>query len=278
MIDDMKFFVPFEKKDDDQRIVGGYATSEDLDSQGEIIRIEAIKKALPEYMKFANVREMHQYSAVGKAIQARFDDSKKALYIVCKVIDDVAWKKVKEGVYNGFSIGGKILKKVGNEIQDLTLSEISLVDRPANPSALFSLIKSDSGDLRKDAMTVMSDDSNKQDVVDHSNVFIAGHILDLTKDLVYLCEMYCMQEKDTTNIEKIISMLKDLATVELTASDSQKIADIANTINKAKVAGIVKRNDKESESRLAKEKVTERYNPNDRWTSAYFEQMKKVMG
>jgi len=142
-MDDLKLYLPFEKKDNDQRIVAGYATTEDLDSQGEVVKLAAVERALPDYMKYANIREMHQWSAVGKAIQASVDNTKKGLYLVAKVVDEQAWKKVKEGVYNGFSIGGKVVKKVGNNIEDLVLNEISLVDRPANPSATFSLVKID---------------------------------------------------------------------------------------------------------------------------------------
>ena len=139
--DKITFFAPLSKKNDDLQIVEGFASTEDLDSQGEVVKLSAIEKALPDYMKFANIREMHQYSAVGKTISANVDRTKKGLYIIGKVIDKIAWEKVKEGVYAGFSIGGRIKKKVGNTIHELSLSEISLVDRPANPSAVFSLVK-----------------------------------------------------------------------------------------------------------------------------------------
>src|SRR3990167_9594773 len=151
MDDDIKIFIPFNKKDEDKRLVGGYASSETLDSQGEIVEKDAIARALPGYLgeydqekkryKLGGLREMHQLSAVGKTVKAIVDT--KGLYIDGKVVDDNAWKKVKEGVYAGFSIGGKIVKQVGNRIKDLKLSEISLVDRPANPDAMFMMVKID---------------------------------------------------------------------------------------------------------------------------------------
>ena len=116
-------------------MVYGYASTESLDSQNEIVKKSALQNALEDYMKYANIREMHQPSAVGKTKQANLD--KKGLYIAVKVVDDKAWEKVKEGVYNGFSIGGRVLQQIDNEITDLKLSEISLVDRPANPDAVF---------------------------------------------------------------------------------------------------------------------------------------------
>jgi hypothetical protein len=150
-MDDLKIFIPFSKKDDDLRQVNGYASTEALDSQDEIIEKDAIARALPGYLgefdqktgkyRYGGLREMHQLSAVGKTMKAKID--KKGLFIQGKVVDDNAWKKVKEGVYAGFSVGGKIVKQVGNRIKDLKLSEISLVDRPANPEAIFTMIKID---------------------------------------------------------------------------------------------------------------------------------------
>ena len=137
----LSFYTPFAKTDDEKRMVYGYASTEAVDSQGEVVKKDALKKAINDYMKFANIREMHQPSAVGKTKQANIDS--KGLYIAAKVVDDNAWKKVKEGVYNGFSIGGRIKQMDDNEITDLTLSEISLVDRPANPEAVFDVYKAD---------------------------------------------------------------------------------------------------------------------------------------
>jgi phage head maturation protease len=137
----MRLFASITKTDDEQRMVYGYASTEALDTQGEIVRKEAIEEALPEYMKFGNVREMHKASAVGVAKEASIDG--KGLYLAAKVVDDAAWAKVKEGVYKGFSIGGKALSKLDNVISKLRLSEISLVDRPANPEAVFDVWKND---------------------------------------------------------------------------------------------------------------------------------------
>jgi HK97 family phage prohead protease len=138
-MDNVHLYAPIDKADDEQRMVYGYASTESLDSQNEIVKKSALQNALEDYMKYANIREMHQPSAVGKTKQANLD--KNGLYIAVKVVDDKAWEKVKEGVYNGFSIGGRVLQQIDNEITDLKLSEISLVDRPANPDAVFDVCK-----------------------------------------------------------------------------------------------------------------------------------------
>lgn len=134
-----KLYAAITKVDPDQRIVEGYASTEALDSQGERVSRSAIEGALADYMKFGNIREMHQPSAVGKTQTATMDE--KGLKISVKVVDDNAWKKVKEGVYNGFSIGGNATHKVDETIEALDLTEISLVDRPACPEALITLWK-----------------------------------------------------------------------------------------------------------------------------------------
>ena len=134
-------FATICKVNEEERMVYGYASTEAMDVQGEQVSKSALENALPEYMKFANIREMHQASAVGVAKTADIDE--KGLYLSVKVVDDTAWNKVKEGVYKGFSIGGKTISKVGDVIKELRLSEISLVDRPANPEAVIELWKSD---------------------------------------------------------------------------------------------------------------------------------------
>lgn len=137
----IKAYIPLSKVDEEQRMVFGYASTEALDSQGEIIARAAIEEALPEYMRFGNIREMHTMSAVGVAKSAEVDE--KGLYIGAKVVDEVAWAKVKEGVYKGFSIGGRGLAKADNVITKMRLTEISLVDRPANPECVIDCFKAD---------------------------------------------------------------------------------------------------------------------------------------
>lgn len=138
----MRIFVPLAKFDEEQRLAIGYASTPALDSQGEIVKREAVEAALPDYMRFANVREMHRPSAVGVAQEAGVDA--RGLRIAAKVVDDDAWEKVKQGVYKGFSIGGRVTARDPNDhrvITGLELTEISLVDRPANPEAIIDVYK-----------------------------------------------------------------------------------------------------------------------------------------
>jgi phage head maturation protease len=142
----MRFYFPIAKVDAEERMVWGYASTEAQDDQGEIIKREAVQAALGDYMRFANIREMHQLSAVGTAKEAGIDD--KGLYVGARIVDPIAWDKVKQGVYNGFSIGGKITARDPGDrriVTGLKLDEISLVDRPANPDAVFDCWKAQGG-------------------------------------------------------------------------------------------------------------------------------------
>jgi hypothetical protein len=130
-----------EELDDGTLIVEGVASSEAVDSEGETILADAMREALPDYLKFGAIREMHQPTvAAGTAISAEVREDGKT-YLKSHVVDPVAVKKVLAGVYKGFSIGGKVLERLGKIIKRLLLVEISLVDRPANPEALFQLVK-----------------------------------------------------------------------------------------------------------------------------------------
>ena len=139
----MKAYVPISKVDKEKRMVYGYCSTEIEDSQGEIVEHMAIINAWSDYMEFANVREMHQPSAVGVTKESMDDNHGK--WIGVKVVDDNAWNKVKEEVYKGFSIGGKVTKKDGNRIKEIELYEISLVDRPACEEARFEVVKFNNG-------------------------------------------------------------------------------------------------------------------------------------
>lgn len=221
------YFAPFLRVSSDQQIVEGIASSEAVDSYGDIVRASAIKDALPDYMKFANLRSMHGNIASGTVIEAKVDEEQKITYITAKVVDDAEWKKVKEKVYKGFSIGGiieewepimvEVADKDGNkhevftggfEITKIKLVEISLVDRPACPDALISAYKA--AKLRKF--------DTKDGIVDQEESFVPSVVLqpDLTK---------VGKELDTTSSPSSMKTLKKSNPLSILAprTMSQKI-------------------------------------------------------
>ncbi len=148
----MRFYAPLAKVDAAQHMVWGYASTEAEDDQGETVTRDALAAALSDYLRFANIREMHQMSAVGVAEEAAVDD--KGLYVGARIVDPRAWAKVTGGVYKGYSIGGRVTKRDPADrsiITGLKLTEISLVDRPANPEAVFDCWKAEGGQHMADA-------------------------------------------------------------------------------------------------------------------------------
>jgi len=149
MVGKVMRYVPFAKVDAENRMVYGTATDETIDVTNDVVDYEATKAAVGDYQQWRNVREMHKDSAVGVAESIELDDEARALRIGARIVDDAAWEKVKTGVYKGFSIGGRArthrMEKVNGQsvrrITEYVLTEISLVDRPANPSAVFALVK-----------------------------------------------------------------------------------------------------------------------------------------
>ena len=162
----MKIFIPITKIDAAQRLVYGVVTAEKPDVCGEVCDYACTK---PYYQKwsqkfadatdgksFGNLRAMHANVAAGKLVEIAFNDEHKRIEICGKVVDDAEWQKVEEGVYTGFSQGGRYLKRWPDPDEPALMRytaeplEVSLVDHPCLPEATFAVIKADgSTELRK---------------------------------------------------------------------------------------------------------------------------------
>jgi len=163
-MDDVRIFAPLAKateQDDGTLTVEGFASTESVDKAGEIVTAAAIEAALPDFFQHGSgpLREMHQLKAAGRVDKAVVD-SKKRTWIRATVIDPLAIKKILARVYNGLSIGGKTLardRKNPKMITKLRLDEVSLVDTPANPDALFEIVKA--SDAQHDSLqsTIVKD-------------------------------------------------------------------------------------------------------------------------
>ena len=132
-----------EEQDDGTVTVYGIASTETRDSAGEIVKADAIRGALPSYLKYPALREMHGMSAAGKTLELEVGED-NITRIVAHVVDPIAVAKVKSGTYAGFSVGGRITKRDPKDrtvITGITLSEVSLVDRPAQSEAAITMWK-----------------------------------------------------------------------------------------------------------------------------------------
>ena len=170
----MNIFVPITKIDAAQRLVYGVVTAEAPDVSGEVCDYASTK---PHYQKwsqnfasasggksFGNLRAMHGNVAAGKLVEIAFNDEQKRIEICGKVVDDAEWQKVEEGVYTGFSQGGRYLKRWPDPDAPALMRytaepmEVSLVDHPCLPEATFAVIKADgSTELRKFKSAAQSD-------------------------------------------------------------------------------------------------------------------------
>lgn len=158
----MRFSMPIAKVDKEKRIVSGFATLDNVDKQGDIVPADASIKAFERFR--GNIREMHQPIAVGKIVSFKSDkyfnneDEKfySGVYVsayISKGAQDT-WEKVLDGTLSGFSIGGAIndsedvydekVDKSIRVIKDYDLTELSLVDNPANQFANILSIQKNS--------------------------------------------------------------------------------------------------------------------------------------
>ena len=180
MGNDFYLFAPIEKIDEEKRTVAGWATTDQIDKQNEVVDYNGSKEAFNNWQ--GNIREMHEAKAVGKAIEINPNDDTKKIWVkayISKGAEDT-WEKIKDGVLTGFSIGGQTVDKVQEVVKDLEsggsrnisriikykLNELSLVDNPANPECSFALVKSIDGipyqteiveDIKKIVITEASD-------------------------------------------------------------------------------------------------------------------------
>lgn len=132
---------------DGSLLVYGKATGSDLDLDQQQCDPVWLKKAMPEWFKIGNIRESHDAKrAVGKATD--YESVAGDHMITAKVLDPLSKAKIEAGILTGFSIGIKSPRIMKSEtvkngiICDGQIIEVSLVDRPALPTATLTICKS----------------------------------------------------------------------------------------------------------------------------------------
>ena len=151
-------FAQLSKVDVEKRLVYGRAAQEHPDKADEIMDYDSSKPNFQKWSDIAkdatsgqslgNLRAMHGKVAAGKLVGIDFNDAEKAIDVCAKVVDDNEWKKVLEGVYTGFSIGGSYAKRWEDGAMTRYTadpSELSLVDRPCIPTATFFQVQKADG-------------------------------------------------------------------------------------------------------------------------------------
>ena len=141
----------YDKNDDGTLTVYGKATSDDLDIDQQICDNDWLSRAVPEWFKSGgNIREQHSSIAAGVATE--YEQKGDGFYVEAKIVDPNSIRKVEHKVLKGFSIGIKgprVIrdnKAANGRIVDGQIVELSLVDRPANPTCQLVLAKSVGGE------------------------------------------------------------------------------------------------------------------------------------
>ena len=119
-------FAEIERVDEDARTVEAYAfVNEVVEGEGGIrLKRSAMEEATGDYLKWSNVRRMHQADAVGVAHSVEWDAH--GARMVLEIVDDDAWTKVKRGVYKGLSVGVQATVMRGKDVVKCRWIETSL--------------------------------------------------------------------------------------------------------------------------------------------------------
>ncbi len=176
---DFTFTGEFYKIDGDDRLfIYGPASAEILDSQGDIIEIDAIKKALPQLLKRARITVDHKDQIVGEIVEileksgqmfktevrlpdeselskfGNLEKEKEALFVLAEIWNDTEYctavrKAIEQGQYRSYSISGNVVnsrpcksdEKCARIVSDLNLSAVTICREGANPAAQFDILK-----------------------------------------------------------------------------------------------------------------------------------------
>jgi len=226
----MDTFFQLRKVDEEKRLVYGRATQEVVDRSGEIMDYESSRPLIEAWsaetldasrgLSKGNVRSQHRKdSTAGKVVELTFDDESKSVDMVVKVVDDGDWKKVTEGVYTGFSLGGSYAKKwtdpklktsLGSPVTRYTAlpSEVSLVDRPCVQSAtFFDVLKAD-GTTEQKQFTTQGEPMEEPKM--EKGLWEAKGLISAIQDLKYLHDNIGEGGKIGPEIEEQIRQLGQL--------------------------------------------------------------------
>jgi hypothetical protein len=170
MMNKLHVFATITKIDVAKRTVTGQMTAEVVDKANEILDYETSAPLFKGWsagfakntgatgaeVSYGNVRSMHKPVAAGKLIEFVADDAAKAMTCTAEIVDDDEWQKCLKGVYTGFSFGGQYVKKwtddrdpKGVTRYTANASEVSLVDNPCVPTALFTMVKADGVEVQE---------------------------------------------------------------------------------------------------------------------------------
>lgn len=134
-----RLYARLDETPDRSRMVLDYASSKpQFEAWSDSMRKASGGKNL------GNVRVQHGLEVAGLVEAIDFNDAAKSIDFMIKVTNDDVWNDIEQGVYTGISQGGRYVRRWNDgALTRYTAGpeELSLVDRPCNPSATFSMVK-----------------------------------------------------------------------------------------------------------------------------------------
>lgn len=207
-------FIPLLKVDAVQRLVYG-CIDETPDRSKEVFDYETSKQHFMTWSQdmqkasdgksYGNVRAMHSLVAAGKLESIDFDDLNKRIEFCARIVDDNEWQKVEEGVYTGFSPGGKYLKRwKENGVTRYTArpTELSIVDLPCIPTATFTLVKAAGVEEARPFKALAGDDLRK-------SLYQVGQMSSLLDSLTWIGQSAAMEAQAEKDGSPIPGRLRD---------------------------------------------------------------------
>jgi len=254
-MDKLTVFGRIVKVDLAKHTVEGIAMDETPDRDGEIYDYNSSKpyvqawaqsfadttKAAGQEVSYGNVRSMHSNIAAGKLTDICFSDHEKSVPVTAKVLDDEEWKKVESGVYTGFSVKGRAVKKWrdGNYTRyTVDPIEISLVDMPCNPGAKFLAVKADGTteerDFQEDIQKREFSERRRKDLAESGKALPDGSFpIENKKDLENAIRAIGRAKDPEAARKHIIARAKDLGATDMLPADwdgstKEKVATAAD--------------------------------------------------
>lgn len=243
-----------EEKSSGEFYIEGYASTTDLDRQGEIITLDALKNTAKNLVDInSTVFYGHEYdlsNAVGRVVDATVDDTGLLLKIYISSWAKELRTKIREGIISKFSIGGRVIQdseysweeavsqgfikedlpKIYDKIrviEKIELFEVSLVGVPANPQAqLISSISKALELMYKGGESVSKEIEKKEDLKEE----VAEEKKEETQASSDSTES---QETEATTTEE---KKEESTTEETTSKDEEKIGSEEATEEKEEIS------------------------------------------
>jgi hypothetical protein len=225
--------MPMSKIDEENRLVSGWASLDNVDLQGDIVTAEASMKAFSRFR--GNIREMHQPIAVGRMVDYKPDTwynpadetFYNGIYVTARISKGAedTWQKVLDGTLSAFSIKGPIIEsepvyakptdgntkdaKTLRRVLDYDLEELSLVDSGGNQYA--------------NVVSIMKVNGHNE---------LSGTITDTKSENVFYCDKHSVAKTSTEDSEECLEghPMVNIGWIEY--DDETKAAKVAEVIAK----------------------------------------------